>query len=395
MNAVIRKFIGAQHGCAEFGALKSANLGNEFSKWKRRPYRPLMNLQLAALAALICFARLASAGPTPDETARFLAGLPMHGTALEEAARNAAWVRHAMEFDDAWRPLDTRQLVHIRTWAAQFLVPDYGDRGNVFYFFSGPDFLYAQTFFPNASNYVLCGLEPIGALPDVTKLPHPTLEFALANLRKAMNSVLSFSFFITKDMKTDLTQTQLSGTLPVLLVFLARTGCKVDAVEPIDIDKSGAIAEKAATHGVKIVFFGPGGHRQTLYYFTADLSDDGVKSNPAILKFSESLGRGHSLLKAASYLMHTGGFEKTRDFILTHSDLIVQDDSGIPFHYFDPARWTVRLFGNYQAPIDIFKQHAQPALFEAFQKSVPPDLTFSFGYRWHPRESCLILARPK
>lgn len=355
-----------------------------------------MNLRLPALAVAFLVARLATADPTPDETARFLAGLPMHGTSLEELAGNAEWVRHAMDFDDAWRPFDGRQLAHIRTWAAEFLMPEHEDRGNVFYYFSGPDFLYAQTFFPNAENYVLCGLEPVGALPDVTKLPRGSLPPSLANLRKAMNSVLSFSFFITKDMKGDLTQTQLSGTLPVLLVFLARTGCKVDSVELIGLDKAGAVTtEKVATHGVKIGFFGPGGKAQTLYYFTADLSDDGIKANPAIHKFTEGLGTGHSLLKAASYLLHAGGFDRTREFLLTHSDIIVEDDSGVPYRYFDPAKWSVRLFGNYRGPIDLFKQYPQPALAEAFVRSAAPDLHFGFGYTWHPSKSSLLVARPK
>ena len=101
------------------------------------------------------------------------------------------------------------------------------------------------------------------------------------------------------------------------------------------------------------------------------------------------------MLKAASYLMHGGGFEKARNFLLKHSDVIVQDDSGIPFRYFEPANWTVRMFGHYQRPIEIFQRHAQPALAEAYQKSLPPELPFSFGYRWHPRESGLVLARPK
>jgi hypothetical protein len=355
-----------------------------------------MNRHLPALAAALLLARLATAEPTPDETARFLAGMPMRGTSLEELAGHPEWVRHAMEFDDAWRPFDTRQLAQIRTWAAEFLAPEYEDRGNVFYYFSGPDFLYAQVFFPNAANYVLCGLEPVGALPDVTKLPKGALGPSLANLRKAMNSVLSFSFFITKEMKTELAQTQLSGTLPVLLVFLERTGCKVDSVDLVGLDKSGAVtAEKAATHGVKIGFFGPGGKAQTLYYFTADLSDEGIKANPAIHKFTESLGTGHSLLKAASYLMHGGNFDRTREFLLAHSDLIVEDDSGIPYRCLDPAKWSVRLFGNYRGPIDLFKQHPQPALAEAYAKSASPALHFSFGYRWHPSDSSLLLARPK
>lgn len=36
------------------------------------------------------------------------------------------------------------------------------------YMFSGPDFLYATSFFPNASTYVLAGLEPVGEIPDLT-----------------------------------------------------------------------------------------------------------------------------------------------------------------------------------------------------------------------------------
>jgi len=32
----------------------------------------------------------------------------------------------------------------------------------MYYMFSGPDFLYAYTFFPNANTYILAGLEPVG-----------------------------------------------------------------------------------------------------------------------------------------------------------------------------------------------------------------------------------------
>ena len=43
---------------------------------------------LPLLLALVCTARLAAqAAVTPDETARFLAGLPVRGSALEAMAR--------------------------------------------------------------------------------------------------------------------------------------------------------------------------------------------------------------------------------------------------------------------------------------------------------------------
>ena len=332
----------------------------------------------------------------PNDTARFLAGLPVRDTPLEGLSRNPAWVDHATEFDRSWKELDTRQIASIQAWSAEFLANPSVDKGPMFYMFSGPDILYAHAFFPNASTYVLAGLEPVGPVPDLLRLPPGALFSSLANLRKSLNSVLSFSFFITKDMKADLGQTQLSGTLPVLYVFLARAGCKIDSVERVGLDKTGAFSTaKGATPGVKIVFFGVGGAQQTLYYFETNLANDGIKSQPGFIKFCESLGAGRSLVKAASYLMHLADFTTVRDFLLAHSSTIVEDDSGIPIKNFDTAKWTLRFFGNYSAPIDIFKQHLQPDLAAIYAKSHPVPLPFGFGYSWHPSRSSLILATAK
>jgi hypothetical protein len=222
------------------------------------------------------------------------------------------------------------------------------------------------------------------------------LPAGLANLRKSLNSVLSFSFFITKDMKVDLKQNQLGGTLPVLYVFLARAGCRLDTVEFVGLDKEGTLTQgKASTHGVKITFFGPGGSEQTLYYFETNLANEGIKANPGFIKFCEHLGTAHSLVKAASYLMHLGDFTTARDFLLTHSAVILQDDSGVPLKNFISSGWVPRFFGGYPGPISLFKKFYQPDLAAAYMSSNAPQLPFGFGYRWHPRESSLILATPK
>ena len=55
-----------------------------------------------------------------------------------------------------------------------------------------------------------------------------------------MSSILSFSFFITKQMKVDLHAGQLSGTLPILYVFLARSGKTIRDVSPVALDDKGA-----------------------------------------------------------------------------------------------------------------------------------------------------------
>src|SRR6266511_3452209 len=178
----------------------------------------------------------------------FAAVLSAKAATPDEVAANPQWVRHAMEFDDAWKALESKQIAKIREWAPEALAPQYEERGNVFYFFSGPDFLYAQALWPNAENYVLVAREPVGTMPELEKIPKEQLGPALENLRKTLNAVLSFSFFITHDMKTDLNHQQLTGTLPVILLFASRAGCRIESVEFIGLDSAGAITSgKPAT----------------------------------------------------------------------------------------------------------------------------------------------------
>jgi hypothetical protein len=357
-----------------------------------------MKLSALLLSLVICFVSHVHAqeAASPNDNALLLAGLPIRDTPLASFSYDPAWVDHATEFDKAWAELNTRQLSKIRAWGPEFLRDAYTSKDPLFYFFSGPDILYAQAFFPNASTYVLAGLESTGPIPDIARMPKGALAAGLANLRKSLNSVLSFSFFITKDMKVDLKQNQLGGTLPVLYVFLARAGCRLETVEFVGLDKEGALTQgKAATRGVKIVFFGPGGAEQTLYYFETNLANDAIKANPGFIKFCEQLGTGHSLLKAASYLMHLEEFSAARNFLLEHSAAILEDDSGIPLKDFESSKWLLRFFGSYVGPIDLFKKFYQPDLAAAYVSCNAPRLPFSFGYRWHPRDCSLLLATPK
>ncbi len=342
------------------------------------------------------------AGPASvNDTARFLAGLPVsEGSPLAALTLDPAWQQHAAFFDEAWAKLATRQFVGIRNWEVNYLPDATQPIPVVFYMFSGPDFLYANQFFPNAGTYILAGTEPIGSLPEVLHFGGPALAPVLQNLQKSLNSVLSFSFFITKDMKTDLQNEQLKGTLPIFYVFLARAGKTITDISFITLDTSGqpqsaSLNEKSKslTPGVKITFSSaPGGAEQTLYYFTTDLSNEGIRSQPGFLKFCEAQGTGGSLLKSASYLMFENGFSRVRDFLLNQSNAIVQDDSGIPISAFDPSKWLLRYFGSYAGPIDLFKQYYQPQLQGLYQQSNPAPLGFGIGYRWSPRQSTLIVA---
>ncbi len=337
---------------------------------------------------------LSVSGPIVDDTARYLAGMPpAAGSPLVPLTREEGWAGHARFFDRAFGELERTQLSHVRAWSDATL---HLRRPTMFYMFSGPDFLYAAAFYPAASTYVLAGLEPVGQIPDLLRMPRGSIGPALGNIANSLHSVLSFSFFITHNMRAELSTGRLGGTTPILYVFLARAGktvrdAKLVALDAEGVEQPDGPGVKSAAHGVKITFAGPDGRPQTLYYFATDLADDSV-GRSGFLKFCEQLAPADSLLKSASYLMHRGGFSKIRDFLLTHSASILQDDSGIPLAYFDRQKWGLQPFGRYLGPVDVFPQDYQPKLAELFARSKPTPIDFGIGYRWRPHESNLLLA---
>jgi len=348
---------------------------------------------VAAAVSLILMAALparAADSASIDDTARFLAGMPPSpDSPLTPLTKDPAWQHHARSFDAAFAQLDQRQLSRIRAWAEANLA---APKPTMFYMFSGPDFLYADAFYPHATTYVLSALEPPGSVPDLTRLPRGSVDTALYNIEHSLGTILSFSFFITKHMKVDLHVGQVSGTLPILYVFLVRSGKTIRDVTTISLDESGMVHESAdagPARGVRIAFSGKDGVEKTLYYFSTDLSNSAVRSS-GFLKFCATLAPGNSLIKSASYLLHSGNFSTVRDFILVNSATIIQDDSGIPLAYYNSKNWRFFPFGHYAGPISEFPSRYQQSYAELFRHAQPID--FGIGYRWRSHESNLLLA---
>jgi len=366
-----------------------------------------LRVLLAAIAGLAVAGAVGAQTPaalTLNDEARFLAGMPVSpGSALVSLEASKAGREHAAAIDQEWATLETVRLRAMEEWGATELKPRITGTLPLIYLFGGPDFISADALYPSASTYVLGGLEPVGAVPPLATMKPEALAVGLENLRDSLKTILKLSHFITDEMATELRRTELKGVLPLLYLFLARSGNELIAADPVCIDRAGKIiaCSPAATPpdgvpGVRIAFSSSrDGQIRNLFYFRMDLENTKVPTKPGFFTFLQSLGPSNSYLKAASFILHNNAFSLTRNFLLTRSKTILQDDSGIPFKAFKRDRWNFVFFGTYVAPEPIFKGSYQADLDRAFREAAPTrPLPFSTGYA-HTRKASLILAIEK
>jgi hypothetical protein len=339
--------------------------------------------------------------PAYNDYALFIAGLSNPESTLAAYEDKPAWVRHAKFIDQNWERFTEGRLAPMRQWAAKELSS--ANAATVFYPFSGPDFVNVFALFPHAKTYLLIALEPVGEMPD----------FAAGNeqnffpcLQRSLYDLLQLDFFKTNQMRSCIGKSELKGTLPVLMFFLAREQARVLDVQYWVMKPDGTIIESPAAcpgdlpsgiPGVRIVFTSPGSaEKQTLYYFQFNLRNDSLARNQTFVSFLKSFGPMTSFTKAASYLMFKPHFSAIREFILDQSRYVLQGDSGIPLRFFDPAGWDLRFYGTYAGPIALFRNCYQADMAHMYRKGqdIQP-LPFGIGYRHRARTSNLMFASKK
>ena len=330
-----------------------------------------------------------------NETAQFVAGMS-DAAYREELSREAqaAWTAYSRSMQSDWTRLRRRHLDPLGNWRNRALARQ-GSGGVALYPFSGPDAANVLAFFPDAREYVLMGLEPAGCVPAAGAGYSP--EY-FPDLRASLQTAVAIGFFKTEDMRREFRESQVRGVLPLLLVMLARSGYSIDDVTAEGITPEGAVAPAATPgrreiRGIAIRFRDDRHGARTLRYFSVNLENASLGRKPGTVKYLENLEVHGTLLKSASYLMHKRFFSSIRGVILARSQVVVEDDSGVPFRWFDRAGWDVRVYGTYSKPIPLFANSYQEDLEAAYAsaKDVEP-LEFGIGYRWQPKQSNLIVA---
>jgi hypothetical protein len=250
-------------------------------------------------------------------------------------------------------------------------------------------------FFPDVSEYLLIGLEPAGCLPSSAAEYTPAY---FQDLRKSLASAVAMGFFKTEDMRQEFRESELSGVLPVLLVELERSGYSVEDAAGVGIAPEGTLIPASApgkreARGIEIRFRDARGGFRTLRYFSLNLENSSLQYKPGTMRYLRSLPVHGTLIKSASYLMHKRYFAAIRGAILERSAVVAQDDSGIPYQFFDAAAWDVRLHGVYLKPIRLFQNSYQQDLEAAYAARRTADpLPFVIGYRNRRSESNVLVA---
>ena len=323
---------------------------------------------------------------------KFLAGIPQGGF-YETLEKQPYWIAYHHLLDQRWATVTKDRLEPMKIWRDSYLKET---QLPVFYPMGGPDVLNVLTFFPDSSEYILVGLERIGTLTDWESLQKPNILMRVTdNLRQGLDSLFQRSFFITQDMSRDFYE---RGVLPTLLVLLARMNNEVKSVKFITYTSDGQIVDvtgDTVPQGVEIVFqkIDSQNTPQKLYYFRQNLHNQKIES---FAKFIKARGKFAVMFKSSSYTPHQIGFSKLVNLVEETGDLIVQDDSGLPYSDLN-KHWDVELYGMYLRPYgESFQSYYQPHLAKLYQdETYVKPLGFRIGYGYSKAPSSIQIARRK
>ncbi len=336
-------------------------------------------------------------------TAQILAGISPNppDAALKQVVESDTFKDHQQWMTTSWNQVRGR-IQTMDGWRSQEIKITAAQKKTLLYPFSGPDFLNAYTLFPDHGRYVFFSLERPGSLPDLESVSAAQFTKLLQDVRSAFRDIFERNYFITSYMTKQLTTPWVRGTVPVMATMMALMNRRIVRIEPLDLfpdltqayDLPDAKRPRVRMRGARIEFAQSNfAAPQQLYYISVDATDKALEFYPEFVNWVAQNRPATALIKSASYLLHDQQFAKTRGMLLESADVVVQDDTGIPYRFLSQAPWQVKLYGRYHRPIRPMGYAYQKDLETAFSaKSYLPDLPFPFGYHWRGKQSGLIIA---
>lgn len=336
--------------------------------------------------------------------ARFIAGLEVKkDTQLINIQKKDYYKKHIKFVKETWSQVEKKHLKPVRKWVKDEKIVENKDTATLLYPFSGPDFLYGSTFYPNCRTYILAALEPQGTVPNFKAMKDKNIANYLLGIEHSLKYLNKVGYFVTQHMGSDFSKLYLNGNLHMICYFLARTNHKLIDVSTVYLNEKGEpivyTDKKQAGKNIKALRIQFTDEKQSvkkeLYYYSLDVSDANMKRKPQFFKFLDRYPKKFAYMKSASYILLNSTFKSLRDYILNNASKILQDDTGVPYKYFDNTKFDVKLYGVYTGVIKQLKYAFQPDLKKAIDALPKKQLPFHISYNaWH-KEGMLIYAKRK
>ncbi len=354
-----------------------------------------------------CFSITAFGQPNIDtnktDYARFIAGLPCYSQKYIAIQQKLFYQDHLKVMNKILHHIQDSSINKINDFVNEKKLTELIDTITCFYPFGGPDFLFANVFYPYAKNYVLMGLEKPGTIPDLTLKSEEEIKGLLNHLKECLLYLNKSGYFVTAHMSKDFSKSMLNGTIHPVLLFAAYQGYKVCSIKNGYINKLGVFVEynnkndREYYNGYRLSLIDSSQNIQNVYYFSSDIADYKIKSKNWFVPFVKSFGKCNSYLKSASYIPAHKNFSVVRNLILLNSNKIIQDDTGIPFKILnEKSKWDLDFWGTYTMTIKDLSWGFQPDLKDAVSKSDNnKKLPFRISYNGNYGEGIIMIARKK
>lgn len=332
-----------------------------------------------------------------QEYASFIGGLSHSSDRLKLIKNNGFYTAHSKRINDVFKRVKTKRLSQMQMFSQMELASDKIGEGTLLYPFSGPDALHAVTLFPNYKQYVFIAFEPPGSFRKFSSVDTTGVPDYLLSVQRTIQEVTNLSYFITDRMRKYITQENIDGALPLIALFLAETDHTLIGYGKRYLHADGSINEiskdtfSIPAQDIHDMYFKTGTSQtiQRLTYIYANLGNAayagkiGFLKNTPLQSYLSSLKGFNTYVKSASYLMHNAGFSGIRDFVVKKTHSILQDDTGVPFEYFDQKQWDFVFYGRYSRPINLFAGRYSAKLDSAYvhQESIKKPLPFMMGYQ--------------
>lgn len=238
----------------------------------------------------------------------------------------------------------------------------------VVYPFGGGDLVSALATYPDGTEFTTISLEIAGDIRNVSKADAARISRELPKLRDHLGKLFLKAHSRTDNLGIE-TQVAIPGEVAFSMAALAIHGFEPVTFRYFSFQPDGSLhwltdeeitkAERSGKKGrggpfanAEIRFHRPGDDKvRILRHVAYDLSNDYLAKRPELIKHLDTKSKVSAMTKAATHLLWDDAhFSTIREWLMTHTDWMISDTTGVPPRIARKYGFVQDLYGIYEWP---------------------------------------------